>query len=166
MISLQNSIRSINDIIIRLASNSDLQRLLIVDDYDVKNADFQPLTIQDMLDKHYIELEPQTEAGIEKTGRNIFLNVQMQDIIVNEDHLTSQGIIYICYNLKQALISNYKDRGLEIADLIIRALHNLKISSSVAVKVNRVSRMAYTQFLVGYSISFSFEDQNEQEAEI
>ena len=104
MISLQNSIRSINDIIIRLASNSDLQRLLIVDDYDVKNADFQPLTIQDMLDKHYIELEPQTEAGIEKTGRNIFLNVQMQDIIVNEDHLTSQGIIYICYNLNHVFI--------------------------------------------------------------
>lgn len=166
MVSLQNSIRSVNDIIIRLASNSDLQRLLIVDDYDVKNADFQPLTIQDMLDKHYIELEPQTEAGIEKMGRNIFLNVQVQDVLISEDHLTTQGTIYICYNLNQALISNYKDRGLEIADIIVRALHNLKISSSVAVKINRVSRITYTQFFTGYSISFSFADQSEQEAEI
>lgn len=166
MLSLQNSIKSINDILIRLASNTSLQKLLLVDDYDIDKANFQPLTIQEMLDKNYITIKPQTEDGIENIGRNIFLNIATQEVRVSDDHFTTQGNIYICYNIKQALISNYKDRGLEIADLIIKALHNLKISSSVCVKISRVTRVQYTDFIVGYSIGFSFEDQHEQEAEI
>ena len=54
MHNLKNVMKSLNEIAIRLASNIELQKLLMVDSMKVEDSDFSPLTIQEMLKQHYI----------------------------------------------------------------------------------------------------------------
>lgn len=165
MKKLLNIRKSLNELAIRLAANIELQKLLLVDDYDIQTSDFQPLTIQDMLNKHYICVGPQNEEGIEKNGRNSFLILTLQDINLRgrENNIAVTGKIFIVSDINHALMSNYQDKNLAIADTIIESIDGLKLSASVKIQADFVSRISYTETLSGYVLSFSFLDQNSAE---
>ena len=166
MHNLKNVMKSLNEIAIRLASNTELQKLLMVDSMKVEDSDFSPLTIQEMLKQHYICLTPQNENAIVKSGRNTFLIITPQEINLADKSTSVSGSIYIVTDLNHATIDNYEDRCLKIADLLLKTLDGLKLTASITLQLSYISRITYTELLTGYSVSFSFTDQKTEGAEI
>ena len=158
MKNIENINRSISEMAIRLASNADLQARL-----NIK----QPLTIQDMLTKHYICIGPQTETNIEKSGRNVFLIVNLQDITFYEEAINARGVISIVADANfNTTTTDYRDRLLDIVNEIVKSLDNAKLSSSITVSISGFSRVNYTELLTGYQIFFDFKDQGTKEVEL
>lgn len=165
---LSNIQKTIKEIVMCLAQDEEIQKLLLVDSQDVSNADFTPLSPQEMLDKKYICLTHQTESGISELGRNTLLIITCQYIDFNsmEDDLTNVDCnIFILTNINNIIIDNYEDRGLRLVDCITQCLDSKKFSSSSAITVNSVSRQNFSETYCGYQLRFSFYDQNNTEVE-
>lgn len=166
MYNLQTIINSFNEIAIRLASNVELQKYLLIDNKDINAENFQPLTIQQLLDQQYICNGSQNEDAIAKMGRNTFLVISLRDITFADKNINVYGNIYIVNNINNHFVNNHEDRCLHIANAIIKSIDGLKLSSSIQIGVTSLSRVTYTQFLSGYMLNFNFSDQAEKEAEL
>lgn len=165
LISIRNSLR---DIALILAQDVRIQKLLLVDQYDVDAETFEPLTLEEMLKQKYICLTPQNENAIKDLGRNTFIIVTLQDIAVNgnEDNMTIMSRIFVITDIDHAMIKNYQDRTLLLADYILQDLNGVKLSSAGEIKVTYITRVAYNEFLSGYQLTLRYTDQETVIAEI
>jgi hypothetical protein len=159
MRKLGNIEKALNEILVKLAGNIELQKLLLVDATDVENSQFTPLTLQEMLDKNYICVLPQNEVAIKKNDRNCFLAIALSniDFLQTKNHKV-RGVVYIIMNVEHAIINNNEDRGLHIADVLVDLLDNLKLTCAGAIECQSIVRQAYTEFYTGYELEFSFAD--------
>lgn len=165
LVSIRNSLR---DIALILAQDQRIQQLLMVDQYDVESESFEPLSLEEMLNKKYICLTPQNENAIRDIGRNTFIIITLQEVSVNniEDNMGVLGRIFIVTDIDHAMIKNYQDRTLVLADYILQDLNNHKISSAGEIHVTYITRVAYNEFLSGYQVTFRYTDQSSIIAEI
>lgn len=160
--------QSLQDIALALVADERIQRLLLVDQYDVNAATFTPLTLQEMLNKKYICLTPQNENSIRDMGRNTFIIITLQEVEVNgtEDNMSVTGRIFFITDLDHSMIKNYEDRALKLADYTLQDLQNLKLTSAGAIRVSYITQVAYTELLSGYQLTFRYTDQETQDIEI
>lgn len=165
LISIRNSLR---DIALILAQDERIQKLLLVDQYDVEAETFEPLSLDQMLQQKYICLTPQNENAIRDLGRNTFIIITLQDIAVNssEDNMSVLSRIFVITDIDHAMIKNYQDRTLLLADYILQDLNEVKLSSAGEIKVTYVTRVAYNELLSGYQITLRYTDQETVIAEI
>lgn len=163
--SIRNSLR---DIAFILAKDERIQRLLLVDQYYVDDQPFTPLSLDEMLEKRYICLTPQNENAIRDMGRNTFIIITLQDINLNsnEDNMGVVCRIFIVTDIDHAMIYNYQDRTLLLADYILQDLNDVKLSSASEVKVTYITRVAYNELLSGYQVTLRYNDLSSQQAEI
>lgn len=159
MKKLQNIKKAMSEIVFKLASNAEIQKLLLVDSPDIKNSSFTPIPQQEMLDKNYIMMAPQNDVAITDNSKNTFLVAAIMSIQFKEDgNHDIDAVIYVATNIEHALINNNEDRALAIADEIVNILDNLKLSCATSIKCDNIARMAYSEFYSGYEILFSFAD--------
>ena len=164
MKSLKSITKSLRDIAVRIAQDIELQKLLISDVRNVQQENYTPLSVNEMLEQHYILLTPQNEKSIQNMGRNTFLIITIQDVnFESQDaNSTANGNIFVVTDIDHAMINNEEERSMAIADRLIQDLDNLKLSASVALTITSMSRIAYTETLCGLQIRFKIGEQINQ----
>lgn len=149
-----------------LAANKEICALLLDDTNDPKAAD---ATFNDLLTKNYITIYPPVADGaIKDYTRNTYLVILIDAINTNanENNLSVSGTIYITTDESHILLTNNRNRLLELADKILQVLDGVKISSAGEIHVTDIMHIMLTNFRAGYRISFTFSDQQARKAEI
>ena len=100
----------------------------------------------------YISLCPPLEDGTITNNRNISLIILLERINMNgqDSNIIVSGKIYVNAEMNYLLDNNYNNILLEIVNEV----------------VNSINFITYTPTRCGYSINFSFTDQNLQQVEI
>ena len=116
----------------------------------------------------YISLCPPLEDGTITNNRNISLIILLERINMNgqDSNIIVSGKIYVNAEMNYLLDNNYNNILLEIVNEICNSIDGVKLTSSGQVKVNSINFITYTPTRCGYSINFSFTDQNLQQVEI
>ena len=116
----------------------------------------------------YISLCPPLEDGTITNNRNISLIILLERINMNgqDSNIIVSGKIYVNAEMNYLLDNNYNNILLEIVNEICNSIDGVKLTSSGQVNVNSINFITYTSTRCGYSINFSFTDQNLQQVEI
>lgn len=148
-----------------LATNTEICALLL-DDSNTPTSN--SVTFKELLDNKYIVLYPPIDSGeIQDYTRNTFLVILIDNISPSADENTLvNGTIYISTDEGHLLLSNNRNRLLELADKILQTLDGAKLTAAGEVHINAVSHIMITNFRAGYRISFTFTDQPTRKAEI
>lgn len=151
-----------------LAGNTKIKQLLYSDDEDPLNADVSQVTLNQMLEEHYISMVPPTENRIQEYGRNSFLSIIVDTISPNaaDNNVRANIIIYVSTNADHLMIKDNGNRLLELADQIYLLLQNKKLTASGEININSFSHVMLSEFHSSYRISLSIADQSTGKADI
>jgi len=151
-----------------LAGNTKIKQLLYSDDEDPLNADVSQVTLNQMLEEHYISMVPPTENRIQEYGRNSFLSIIVDTISPNaaDNNIRANIIIYVSTNADHLMIKDNGNRLLELADQIYLLLQNKKLTASGEININSFSHVMLSEFHSSYRISLSIADQSTGKADI
>ena len=151
-----------------LANDTKIKQLLYIDDNDPLNADVSEVTLNMMLEEHYISMVPPTENRIEEYGRNSFLSILVDTISPNaaDNNVRANLIIYVSTNADHLMIKNNGNRLLELADRVYTLLENKKLTASGEININTFSHVMLSEFHSSYRISLSITDQSTRKEDI
>lgn len=121
-----------------------------------------------IIENKYISLCPPLEDGTITNNRNISLIILLERINMNgqDSNIIVSGKIYVNAEMNYLLDNNYNNILLEIVNEVCNSIDGVKLTSSGQVSVNSINFITYTPTRCGYSINFSFTDQNLQQVEI
>jgi len=151
-----------------LANDTKIKQLLYSDDSDPLNADVSGVTLNTMLEEHYISMVPPTENRIEEYGRNSFLSILVDTISPNaaDNNVRANLIIYISTNADHLMIKDNGNRLLELADRVYILLQNKKLTASGEINISNFSHVMLSEFHSSYRISLSIADQSTRKEDI
>ena len=112
----------------------------------------------------YISLCPPLEDGTITGERDLSLIILLDRINMNgaDSNMIVSGKIYINAEASRILDSNYNNLLLEIVDEICNTIDGVKLTASGQISVNSINYISYSTMRCGYSINFSFTDQDTQ----
>lgn len=149
-----------------LANNPDFCALL-VDDSDTPTACTMSLT--ELLNQHYLVIYPPTNDGsINNFNRNTYAIILLDSIDTNSDNynINVTGYIYITTDNAHVLLSNNRNRLLEMADIVLQTLNGVKLTSAGELQIGRINYVMIDTFKSGYRIGFTITDQQTERTEI
>lgn len=150
-----------------LALNERLQRLLVNDVEEPLSGVFTPLTINELIEKEYINTSGFLENGIEHNGRNTFLVLQWDEFhFPDNEKVNGTGSIFIGTDYNHVLLNKNQNRLLEIVDEVIMTLDSQKISSAGTINISYATMTVYSEMTFGYRITFTISDQMTKKAEL
>ena len=117
-----------------------------------------------ILAQKYISLCPPLEDGTITGERDLSLIILLDRINMNgaDSNMIVSGKIYINAEASRILDSNYNNLLLEIVDEICNTIDGVKLTASGQISVNSINYISYSTMRCGYSINFSFTDQDTQ----
>lgn len=156
------------EIAILLAKDTKIKQLLYSDDFDPLSADVSEVTLNMMLEGHYISMVPPTENRIEEYGRNSFLSILVDTISPNaaDNNVRANLIIYISTSADRLMIKDNGNRLLELADRVYTVLQGKKLTASGEININNFSHVMLSEFHSSYRISLSIADQSTRKEDI
>lgn len=157
------------EIIKILASNLQLQKLLLVDSQELPDdSNFQPKRWDQLIEDDYMSICPTVDDNITNNSRNSFLIVHLEDINTygTEGNLDIGGIVWVGTNKEHVWLKGNKLRLLEMVDEVIKSLDGQKCSVAGKIKVLRASSVVYSKSSFGYRISFRVAEQENRKAEL
>ena len=112
----------------------------------------------------YISLCPPLEDGTITGERDLSLIILLDRINMNgaDSNMIVSGKIYINAEASRILDSNYNNLLLEIVDEICNTIDGVKLTASGQISINSINYISYSTMRCGYSINFSFTDQDTQ----
>lgn len=112
----------------------------------------------------YISLCPPLEDGTITGERDLSLIILLDRINMNgaDSNMIVSGKIYINAEASRILDSNYNNLLLEIVDEICNTIDGVKLTASGQIAINSINYISYSTMRCGYSINFSFTDQDTQ----
>ena len=112
----------------------------------------------------YISLCPPLEDGTITGERDLSLIILLDRINMNgaDSNMIVSGKIYINAEASRILDSNYNNLLLEIVDEICNTIDGVKLTASGQIAINSINYILYSTMRCGYSINFSFTDQDTQ----
>ena len=121
--------------------------------------DWPPIVAQ-----KYISLCPPLEDGTITGERDLSLIILLDRINMNgaDSNMIVSGKIYINAEASRILDSNYNNLLLEIVDEICNTIDGVKLTASGQIAINSINYVSYSTMRCGYSINFSFTDQDTQ----
>lgn len=151
----------------QLLANNQYFCALLVD--DTTNPGDVALSFITLLNQKYITIYPPVEDGaIEQYNRNSYAIILIDNINMNEDNFNIgvTGSIYVTTDIDHILLTENRNRLLELADEVVQTLNNAKLTSAGAIRINNISHTMLTPFRSGYRIGFSLSDQQVERTEI
>ncbi len=123
-----------------------------------------PIDWTTIVAQKYISLCPPLEDGTITGERDLSLIILLDRINMNgaDSNMIVSGKIYINAEASRILDSNYNNLLLEIVDEICNTIDGVKLTASGQISVNSINYIAYSTMRCGYSINFSFTDQDTQ----
>ena len=117
-----------------------------------------------ILAQKYISLCPPLEDGTITGERDLSLIILLDRINMNgaDSNMIVSGKIYINAEASRILDSNYNNLLLEIVDEICNTIDGVKLTASGQIAINSINYISYSTMRCGYSINFSFTDQDTQ----
>lgn len=151
-----------------LANDTKIKQLLYSDDSDPLSADVSGITLNIMLEEHYISMVPPTENRIQEYGRNTFLSILVDTISPNaaDNNVRANLIIYISTNADHLMIKDNGNRLLELANRVYLLLQGKKLSCAGEININSFSHVMLSEFHSGYRIALSIADQSTRKEDI
>ena len=131
-------------------------------------SSFVTKTLQELIAEEYINFTPATESGIKDISRNTFLVINTEDFNFNlsDSNINVIGSIYITTDKSHYLLSDNSLRLLKLADAIISALDNEKMSSAGKISISSMNYVVFSEFRGGFRINFRCVDQPTKKAEL
>ena len=157
------------EIIRALASNMELQKLLIVDAQDMPTDEqFKSMNWAELIEQNYMSIVPVVDDNITNNSRNTFLIVHLDEINAygRENNIEVNGNVYIGTNLDHCWLKGNKLRLLEMIDEIVKTLDNKKFSVAGTLGITRASAITYSKKSFGYRINFRISEQENRKAEL
>lgn len=123
-----------------------------------------PIDWTTIVAQKYISLCPPLEDGTITGERDLSLIILLDRINMNgaDSNMIVSGKIYINAEASRILDSNYNNLLLEIVDEICNTIDGVKLTASGQIAVNSINYISYSTMRCGYSINFSFTDQDTQ----
>ena len=123
-----------------------------------------PIDWTTMVAQKYISLCPPLEDGTITGERDLSLIILLDRINMNgaDSNMIVSGKIYINAEASRILDSNYNNLLLEIVDEICNTIDGVKLTASGQISINSINYISYSTMRCGYSINFSFTDQDTQ----
>lgn len=151
-----------------LANDTKIKQLLYSDEVDPLNADVSQVTLNQMLEEHYISMVPPTENRIQEYGRNSFLSIIVDTILPNaaDNNVRANIIIYISTNADHLMIKDNGNRLLELANQVYSLLQNRKLTASGEINISSFSHVMLSEFHSSYRILLSIADQSTRKVDI
>lgn len=167
MVKLINIKKAPIEIATILAQDDTIKKLLIIDDAEALERPVPDKTLNDLLQEHYISMEPPVENRIEEYSRNTFISILVDTIMpAAEDNTRANFVLYVSTNMDHILLKDNKNRLLELCDKIIQLLQNKKISSAGQINFNSMSHIMLSEFHTAYRLAFSSSDQQKKVGDI
>ena len=123
-----------------------------------------PIDWTTIVAQKYISLCPPLEDGTITGERDLSLIILLDRINMNgaDSNMIVSGKIYINAEASHILDSNYNNLLLEIVDEICNTIDGVKLTASGQISINSINYISYSTMRCGYSINFSFTDQDTQ----
>lgn len=123
-----------------------------------------PIDWTTIVAQKYISLCPPLEDGTITGERDLSLIILLDRINMNgaDSNMIVSGKIYINAEASRILDSNYNNLLLEIVDEICNTINGVKLTASGQISINSINYISYSTMRCGYSINFSFTDQDTQ----
>ena len=123
-----------------------------------------PIDWTTIVAQKYISLCPPLEDGTITGERDLSLIILLDRINMNgaDSNMIVSGKIYINTEASRILDSNYNNLLLEIVDEICNTIDGVKLTASGQISINSINYISYSTMRCGYSINFSFTDQDTQ----
>ena len=131
----------------------------------ITNTDIaNPIDWTTIVAQKYISLCPPLEDGTITGERDLSLIILLDRINMNgaDSNMIVSGKIYINAEASRILDSNYNNLLLEIVDEICNTIDGVKLTASGQIAINSINYISYSTMRCGYSINFSFTDQDTQ----
>lgn len=123
-----------------------------------------PIDWTTIVAQKYISLCPPLEDGTITGERDLSLIILLDRINMNgaDSNMIVSGKIYINAEASRILDSKYNNLLLEIVDEICNTIDGVKLTASGQIAINSINYISYSTMRCGYSINFSFTDQDTQ----
>lgn len=131
----------------------------------ITNTDIaNPIDWTTVVTQKYISLCPPLEDGTITGERDLSLIILLDRINMNgaDSNMIVSGKIYINAEASRILDSHYNNLLLEIVDEICNTIDGVKLTASGQIAINSINYVSYSTMRCGYSINFSFTDQDTQ----
>lgn len=131
----------------------------------ITNTDIaNPIDWTTVVAQKYISLCPPLEDGTITGERDLSLIILLDRINMNgaDSNMIVSGKIYINAEASRILDSHYNNLLLEIVDEICNTIDGVKLTASGQIAINSINYVSYSTMRCGYSINFSFTDQDTQ----
>ena len=150
-----------------LAQDVLIKKLLIIDNADALSEEAPDKDLNDLLKEHYISMEPPVENRIEQYDRNTFVSILVDSVTNNTDENVRANItIYVSTNMDHLMLTNNKNRLLELTDRIGQLLQDRKLSASGKVSISSMSHVMLSEFHSAYRMTFAVVDQQKKDGDI
>lgn len=168
MKSIRNIKKSVLEIAQLLAQNDNIVKLLYNDHSSALLEDRPDITLNQLLNDHYICICAPIESGIRDTWRNTFLTILLDNCYLDQkdDNYMASVKIYVSTEEQFLMLDDNKNRLFELIDEIIMTLEDKKLSSAGKMTVSTFSHTMLTEFRFAYVITVSFSDQTTRKVEI
>ena len=153
--------------IAQILANNKTFCALLVDDSNTPTDCSMSLT--ELLNNHYITIYPPVNDGsIIDFNRNTYAIILLDSIDTNStnNNISVTGYIYITTDNAHVLLSENRNRLLELADVVLQVLNGVKLTSAGELQIGRINYVMLDTFKSGYRISFTITDQQAERTEI
>lgn len=157
------------EIIMQLAQNLRLQKLLLVDAQELpEDKNFEAQRWDMLIEEDYMSIAPIIDDNITNNSRNTFLIVHLNDIDTygQEGNIQIGGEIFVGTNKEHTWLKGNKLRLLEIVDEVIKSLDGQKFSVAGKLSIYRASSTIYSKQSFGYRIAFRINELENRKAEL
>lgn len=168
MKTLKHIKKSVMEIAQLLAQNNNIVKLLYNDKADALAEAKPDVSLNTLIQDHYICICAPVESGIKETWKNTFLTILLDTgYFSRQDDNTSTTIkIYVTTDEQHLQLENNKNRLFELMDEVITTLDGKKLSSAGKINVNSFAHTMLSEFRFAYIISIGFTDQVTKDIEI
>ena len=151
-----------------LADDTIIKQLVYIDTNNPFTGDVSEVDMNKMLTEHYISFDPPVENRIEEYQRNTFISILIDSVSLygSEDNIPTTLVIYVSTNADHLIITDNKNRLLELADRVIKILDGKKLSASGSLYINSLQHVMLSEFHSGYRIACRISDLRHKEGDI
>lgn len=168
MKTLKNIKKCVMEIAQTLAQNENIVKLLYNDNSDALNQPKPDVSLNQLIQDHYICVCAPVESGIKDQWKNTFLTVLLDTCFFGgqDDNTTVSLKVYVSTDEQHLLIDDNKNRLLELLDEVINTLDGFKLSTAGKIEVKNFAHTMLSEFRFAYAIIVTFSDQNTRKVEI
>ena len=167
MIKLHNIKKAPIEIAATLANDGEIKKLLIIDDPEALEKPVPEKTLNNLIQEHYVSLEPPVENRIQEYDRNTFLSILVDTVMpAAEENIRATLVLYVSTNMDHILLKDNKNRLIELCDRVIQLLQNKKISAAGQINFSSMSHLMLSEFHSAYRLVFTLSDQQKKVGDI